>query len=102
MYRMGQSAALSNVPQEVLERILMSLALADLKSLRFVSKHMGLSVVRKCFERHTTTLTSSGLSSTEALMRHTELGNLVRHVRITAECFAIDSARQTLKSGQYY
>lgn len=31
---MGQSAVLSNVPQEVLERILMSLALADLKSLR--------------------------------------------------------------------
>lgn len=35
-------------------------------------------------------------------MRHTDLGNLVRHVRITAECFAIDPARQTLKSGQYY
>ncbi|KAH7176935.1 hypothetical protein EDB81DRAFT_773794 [Dactylonectria macrodidyma] len=34
-------------------------------------------------------------------MRHTELGNLVRHIRITAECFAIDSARQTLKYGQY-
>ncbi|CEJ61870.1 hypothetical protein PMG11_10386 [Penicillium brasilianum] len=99
---MGQRAALNNVSQEVLENILIFLSLGDLKSLRFVSRRTSLSVARKCFMRHTTTLTSSGLSSTEALMRNDMLGRLVRHIRVIAECFAVDSAQHTLESGEYY
>ncbi|KAK7571417.1 hypothetical protein V3481_018631 [Fusarium oxysporum f. sp. vasinfectum] len=94
---------LLKLPREIIEQILGNLLLGCIKNLRRINRRMNDLVLGSCFYSYfglkSTNLTSSSLSSIEALMKDDVFGRHVRHIRIISETFAIDSAENTLAIG---